>query len=522
MTTPPRSSESEERLSPLVSNANAVRAIAAAVEGTLGPKGLNCMLVDRFGEVVITNDGSTILEKIDAAHPAARLLVNAARAQARDVGDGTTTTTVLAQALINEGLAQVSRGVPVARIVEGLRRGIAAAVAGIAHRATPITDIDAPLLRRAVLIAAREQDDIADLCLSAAARIGRARLIEPGFRLADWIVAREGAENEVVCGVIIEKEPMNVQMPREVPTGTVLCIDDALEPEELEEGALGTEAGFATFLRYQQEFRAALHGLVTLGVRALFVTKAVHDTAEELLTDAGITVIRRLSTRDLQRIARHTGARPLKRTGLRKSPAELARYLGHIERLQVDPTLGYTRVLAGIPLPVGGDAVATILVGAATAEVRAERARVAEDAACAVQAALRSGVVPGGGAAEMAVISDVQACRQDAVGMAGYGVDCVLAALKAPLAQIVANAGFNPLEKVEAVLTGIARSGAQTLAIDCDTGEVVDMCTLGVVDPALVKTHALRAAGEVAEAILRIQTIIRKRDDPATGEQDVT
>ncbi len=506
MTTP--RTEHEDRLSPLHGNAAAIRAVAAAVEGTLGPKGLNCMLVDRVGEVVITNDGSTILEKIDATHPAAKLLVNVARAQDREVGDGTTTATVLASALIAEGVAQAERGVPVTRIVDGLRAGVDAAVDGIRRRAIPVAGMDDPLLRRAALIAGREQADLADLCLAAATAVGRDRLQAPDFRLADWIIARDGAENEVVPGVVLEKEPMNRQMPRTVTDTPVLCLDDALEPEELDESALGTEAGFAAYLRYQAEFREAVSRLAALGVRAVFVTKAVHASAEELLTEAGALVVRRLSGRDLHRVARHCGARLVKRAALRKSAEELLPLLGRADAVTVDEKLEQVRVCA-----TAGEAMATMLVGAATPEVREERRRVAEDAACAVQAALRGGVAPGGGAAELAAIGDVETARRAAGSMTAYGTDCVLAALRAPLAQIAANAGFNPLEKVEAVLAAMSREGSTSLAIACDTGDVADMLALGVVDPALVKIHALRAAGEVAEAILRINTVIRKRDD---------
>lgn len=513
MTTPSRSTEAEERVSPLVSNANAIRAVASAVEGTLGPKGLNCMLVDRFGEVVITNDGSTILEKIDATHPAAKMLVNVARAQAEQVGDGTTTATVLAHALISEGMDQINRGVPVTRVLEGMRLGISTAVDGIRRRAKPITGIDDDLLRHATLIAGRGHTDLADLCLAAADFIGRDRLLEPDFRLADWIVAKEGAENEVVHGVVLEKKPMNKQMPNALTNTTVLCLDDALEPDELDESALGTETGFATFMRYQQEFRASVQQLLSLGVQALFITKAVHEQAEEMLTDAGAMIIRRLTSRDMHRIAKHTGARLLKRVSLRKPPAELATYLGHAQQLVIDERLDQTRVIGG-----SGEAMATILVNAATAEVRAERYRVAEDAACALQAALRDGVVPGGGVAELAVLSDIENVRRKTGTMAAYGVDCVAHALRAPIAQILTNAGFNPLEKVESVLSAMARTSSETMGIDCDSGEVADMLALGIVDPVQVKTYAFRAAAEVAEAILSISTVIRKREEHAADE----
>ncbi len=501
-----------EAASPLVSNAAAIRAVAAAVEGTLGPKGLNCMLVDRFGAVIVTNDGHTILEQLDATHPAARMLVNVARAQAAEVGDGTTTATVLASALISEGVAQVERGVPVTRVLEGMRLGVQAAIDGIRAHATPIRDLDDPLLRRAVLIAGREEADIAALCLDAAALIGRARLEDPAFRLADWTLACEGAENAVIPGVVLEKEPFNRQMPAAVADTPVLCLDDALEPESVDPGALGTETGFNTYLRYQAEFRAALGRMLALGVRAVFVTRAVHEIAEELLTDAGVLTVRRLSVRDLHRVARHTGARLVKRAALRRPAEELTALLGHADAVTVEEHLGQVRVTGG-----AGEPTATMLVGAATEEVRAERARVAEDAACALQAALRGGVVPGGGAAELAALTAVDAVRPQAGAMAAYGVDCVRAALKMPISFIIANAGFNPLEKVEEVLAAMARQGSTSLAVACDTGAVTDMLELGVVDPAPVKIHALRAAGEVADAVLRINTVIRKREESAEG-----
>jgi len=154
-----------------------------------------------------------------------------------------------------------------------------------------------------------------------------------------------------------------------------------------------------------------------------------------------------------------------------------------------------------------------VLVGASTREVRDERERIARDAAGALQAAMTSGVVAGGGAVEIAAARHVQAVRETVRGMAAYGVENVATALKRPLAQIVANAGFNPLEKVEDVVAAQGESGNGALAVDCDTGETVDMTERGILDPTGVKLYALRAAAEIAEAILRINTIIRKRDE---------
>ncbi len=503
------SAEVDERLAALVANAGAIQAIASAVEGTLGPKGLNCMLVDRFGDVTITNDGSTILDRIDVSHPAARMLINTAKAQEAQVGDGTTTATILASALVQEGLSHASKGVPVTKIVEGIRTGVEYAVRIMTEQSLPIDGLDDPLLLSCATIAGRQNEHIARFVVEAARRVPESRWQDDGFKLADLVLAKEGAESEVVPGIIIAKQRMNRQMPKRVENAKVLVVDDALEPEEIEDDALGTDAGFARYMQLQEEFRANIQKLVELGVKLVVVDKGVDDVAEELLTDAGVMVIRRVASKDIANIVTHTGARTVKRTGLRKSPEELDEFLGYAECAYEDEKLEHIRIIGG-----KGETAATILVGAATEEVKDETARIARDAAWAVQCALADGVLPGGGAIEMWVAGQVMDLRENIKGMAAYGVDCLAEALKRPLAQIVANAGFNPLEKVEDVIAAQAEQQNHALALNCDTGEIADMKAMGVVDPTRVKIHALNAAAEVAEAILRINTIIRKKEEP--------
>ncbi len=509
-------SEVDERFAALLTNANAVRAIASAVEGTIGSKGLDTMLVDRYGEVVITNDGITILTKMEVNHPAARMVINTARAQEEEVGDGTTTATIMAGALLTEGVNQALRGVPVTRIIEGVRKGIRQAIEAMEARSRPVKGADDPILRQVALVAGREHDDIADLTVKAASMVGEEKLREPSFKLADCIVAQEGAENEVFMGLIIDREPLNDAMPRKLEDVRVLIIDDDLEPEEIEEEALSTEAGFARYLEIKEEFKKGLQKVIDLGVNLILVDGGVSDDAEEILTDAGVLVMPRVSGAQLKRAAEHTGARMLKRTGLKKRKKDLEGYIGRADEAYVDEKLEHLRLVGG-----RGKPMATMLVGASTEEVVDERERIAKDAAAAVQAAVRGGVVPGGGAIEIAVARDIESARAGMRGMAAYGLDCVLEALKKPLGQIVSNAGFNPLEKVGDVMAAQAEGDSDSLAIDCDTGEIADMMSMGVVDPTLVKVHALKAAGEIAEAILRIDTIIKKKDeggDPAATE----
>ncbi len=506
-------SEVNERLAALVTNANAIRAVTSAVEGTLGPKGLDTMLVDKFGEVVITNDGVTILSRMEANHPAARMLINVARAQEEEVGDGTTTATVMAGQMVATGVELVARGVPVARVIEGLRLGLRRALEVVRAEARPVADLDDPRIRQVALVAGREHADIADLIVRAAGLVGTDKLKEPNFKLADTVTAVEGADNEVFMGVLISKEPLNRQMPAALSGGVrILILDDALEAEEIEDEALATEAGFARYLQLQDEFRANVKKLVDLGIGLVLVDRGVASAAEEILTDAGVMVVQRVLNKELRRAAEHTGARMIKRTGLKKSVSDLEAVLGRAQAVIHDEKLERVRIQGG-----SGKPMATVLVGAATEEVVGERERIAKDAAGAVQSAIRGGVVPGGGSLELWAAREVDGVRAGVKGMAMYGVECVVEALRRPLAQIVANAGFNPLEKVGDVNAAQVASGSNSLGIDCDTGEVADMEAAGVLDPAPVKIYALRAAGEVAEAILRIDTIIMKREEHQDG-----
>lgn len=502
-----QNSGEEESLSALLTNAKAIMVIAQAVEGTLGPKGLDTMLVDQFGEVVITNDGVTILELMDVNHPAARMLINIAKAQQEEIGDGTTTATILAGALVNEGVTQVRKGVPVVKVIEGICLGIKKALQTLEENKRPITELHDALLSKTAQVAARGNDDIADLVVRAASLLGREKLLEPSFKLAEIIQAAEGAENQVVSGVIIDKEPVNTEMPKRLKSVKVLVIDDALEPEEIEDEALGTEAGFTRYLKLQEEFRQNVARVAQLGVGLVLVDRGLHEAAEEIFTDAGVMVLQRVANRELRQAAEFTGAKLLKRTGLKKGEKDLLQSLGEAEEVYVEEKLKHVCLLGG-----KGQAQATILVGASTEEVVGERERIAKDAAAAVQAAVKGGVVPGGGTVELALARQLQEARQEARGMAVYGVDCVSEALKQPFAQIIFNAGFNPLEKLGEVMAAQIEQGKNSLGINCDSGEITDMEELGVYDPVLVKKYALQAAGEVATAILRIETIIKKKE----------
>ncbi|WCR29390.1 TCP-1/cpn60 chaperonin family protein [Paenibacillus thiaminolyticus] len=517
--------ETDERYATLLNNANAVRALSSAVEGTLGPKGLDVMLVGANGDVVITNDGVTILEKMDVTHPAARLLIQVARAQQSEVGDGTTTATVLAGALVQEGVAQVTRGVPAAKVVNGMLEGIHVAAARLAERALRLEGWNDPKLHRAVHIAGREQADIVRLVLEAGQAVGWEQLQDPAYRLAEQIVAHEKASNEWFHGVLLKQKPLQRDWLPERTGCRVLILQDALEPDTLDEQLLTTEAGFQQYMAHRSAFMERLQRLHELGVGFLVLERSLHPEAEQFCLDHDMMVVQRVSREDIMRVCRLTGGKPLKRAALAKDAAVLEPLLGRTACVRYDERLERVRLYApqtalssagpgGTPEPACmRRAQVTLIVGASTREVVGERARIAQDAAAALQAAIQSGVLPGGGTTELALSYMLERYRETVRGMEAFGVAAVAQALRKPMAQIVLNAGFNPLEKLEEARAAQTASGSDAIGIDCDSGALLDYGDAGIVDPAAVKLHALRAAGEVAAAVLRIHTVIKMKPE---------
>ncbi|WP_205672131.1 TCP-1/cpn60 chaperonin family protein [Ammoniphilus sp. YIM 78166] len=496
----------DEKLSTLMNNVNAVRAVSSAVEGTLGPKGLDTMLVDENGDVIITNDGVTILEKMEVKHPAARMLIHIATAQQEKVGDGTTTATILASALIQEGAAQVQRGVPVAQVIAGIRKGVQFSLTRLQELASPIHDLEDSYLKRVAYIAAREYEDISDLVMRGCKLAGYDQLVAENWRLSDLVHPYPGEENEVFEGVLLSRMPISKQMPSTLTAPLILILEDGLAPEEIDEEALGTETGFQRFLDYKETFKYNLQKIAEAGVTLIVCQRTCDPFAEEFCADKGITVLHRVSKEELNRLAGHVGAKSIKRTGLNKSISELIDVLGRAAFMHADDRTNRVRIEKG-----QGKPTATILVGASTAEVVGERGRIAKDAASSVQAAVRGGIVAGGGCIELAVSRELEQWRANLQGLEGYGVEAVVAALQKPIHQMIVNAGFNPLEKVEEVRSAQIAATTPSMGLDFSTGSVQDLFEKGIVDPVLVKYYALKAAGEVAESILRIHTVIRMK-----------
>lgn len=501
----PEQSETNQSLTALTSNSEAVRTLARIVAGTFGPKGLDCMLIGENGGVIVTNDGATILKSVDVTHPVVQILINAIRLQEEKVGDGATTASILVESLITEGVNQVFKGVPVVKVIDGIRLGIEAALKILTESRITIEQLDSPLLERVALISARGHHVLADLVIRAARSLGEIHLAKSGFKLADQILAFEGSPTELILGTVVNREPLNKVMPYRVEDAKLLIIDDALEPIKIDHQALSTEAGFNRQLRNQELLRENIIHLAKMGVKGIFTDRSISDQAETYLTDLGILGVQGVSRHEWERLAALTGARPIKRDGLLKPSEELGPMIGKAAALIVDEDNKYIRVL-GYP----DQKMVTILIGAYSKEIVEEKERIAKDAAGAVQAAWREGVVPGGGSIEFGIARSL--AEKTPNNMDRYGYNCVIEALKKPMAVICSNAGFNNLEKMAVVLARQEEMNSLGVGVNCETGQVEDLMQNGIYDPYLVKYHALKSAGEVAEAILRIDTIVKMKD----------
>jgi chaperonin GroEL (HSP60 family) len=498
----------EDRFETLLNNASAARVIARTVEGTIGPKGLDIMMVDSFGDVVVTNDGVTILKLMDVTHPVAHMIINTARAQQAEVGDGTTTATIIAGALIAEGAEQILKGVPVTKVITGINMGIERACELLNSLSLPIDSMNDRLLSNIAVIAGRGNQDLAGLIIEGAQKLGTEMIKDRDYKFSDAVVAKEFAESKVFSGVIINRQPVNSDMPSSIIDARILVVDDALKPDEVEGQALRTDAGFQHYLKSRKQFEANLNKCIELGINVIVVDSSIDDLAEQILSQAGIIVLQRVSGREIEKLCLHTGARKIKRNVLNTSMESINTYLGEAAQVITDEKLEHTYFLNG-----KGKEWVTLLIGASTGEVVDERERMAKDAAAAVQASIKEGIVPGGGAAEVWISRHLETMAGEIEGMESQGILAAKEALLKPFCCMAANAGFNPLEKLAEVNAAQKNNNSALYSFNSENGKITDMLTEGIVDPTLVKAYAFKAAGEVATAVLRINAVIKMREN---------
>jgi chaperonin GroEL (HSP60 family) len=487
----------------LESNSNAVMAVADTVRTTLGPKGLDKLLIDQAMNRHISNDGVTILLSLRAIHPVARMIVEIAERQEQLVGDGTTTAVVMAAEMIKEGKRLVKElGVHPTKVVEGIEGGVKEACQLLEREAKKISlnEIALEQVVKTSLSSKLDGRKLSLLVISALRSVGKNALYNGSYDFDKTIMVlrRTTMEDRVVNSIVLERKRMDPEMPLEINEARVMISRLDLKP--VKEAWVKESSKYEEILNMENDRVAKskdiVNSLLATGVNAILIASGEVDQVIENLLVANKVFAVRIAIEEIEYLSRYTGAKPVRMMDdLKKSDI-----LGRADHIYEDEDNGVIYIDNG-----SRGNMATMIVSGTTKETSLERWRAAIDGVNAAEAALNKGVVAGGGAAELHVIEKVKNLRLK--GLEQVGLDVVTSALESIMRQILTNAGYNGLEKVMA-----AKASPDTFGIDIDSGDPVDMWKMGVLDPLLVKTMALEAAGEIAKSVLRIDRNLAAED----------
>jgi chaperonin GroEL (HSP60 family) len=487
----------------LESNSNAVMAVADTVRTTLGPKGLDKLLIDQAMNRHISNDGVTILLSLRAIHPVARMIVEIAERQEQLVGDGTTTAVVMAAEMIKEGKRLVKElGVHPTKVVEGIEGGVKEACQLLEREAKKIAlnEIALEQVVKTSLSSKLDGRKLSLLVISALRSVGKNALYNGSYDFDKTIIVlrRTTMEDRLVNGIVLERKRMDPEMPLEINEARVMIARLDLKP--VKEAWVKENSKYEEILNMENDRVAKskdiVNSLLATGANAILIASGEVDQIIENLLVANKVFAVRISIEEIEYLSRYTGAKPVRMMDdLKKSDI-----LGRADHIYEDEDNGVIYIDNG-----SRGNMATMIVSGTTKETSLERWRAAIDGVNAAEAALNKGVVAGGGAAELHVIEKVKNLRLK--GLEQVGLDVVTSALESIMRQILTNAGYNGLEKVMA-----AKASPDTFGIDIDSGDPVDMWKMGVLDPLLVKTMALEAAGEIAKSVLRIDRNLAAED----------
>ncbi len=494
------------------SNIRAGRAVASAVRTTLGPRGMDKMLVDSSGEVVITNDGATILNEMDIEHPAAQMIVEVAETQEDEVGDGTTTAAVLTGELLAKAENLLDDDIHPTVIVEGYTEAARLAQDAIDAQVLDV-DLDDDLLVKVAessMTGKGTGDVTADVLAQHVVRA--VRMVHDEDERFDRddinVHTRTGASSsatELVEGVIIDKEPVNDAMPRSVEDATVAVVDVKLDVRKAEADTeyniSSVEQLTAALDAEESELRSYATSLKEAGVDVVFCTKSISDRVANYLAKEGILAFKSVKKSDARRIAHATGA---KRLG---SVTEIdTDDFGHAERISIEK-YGEDE----LTFVEGGSASrsVTLLLRGGTEHVVDELERAINDAIDVTVAAIdKGGVVPGAGCTEVAIADHL---RSEAAGIEGrkqLAVEAFADAVEALPRTLAENVGMDPIDALVDLRSRYESEGRAGVIATGRFGEIGDPVDHGVLDPAAVKREAVESATEAATMILRIDDVI--------------
>ena len=499
-------------------NIMAARAVADAVRSTLGPKGMDKMLVDSMGDVVITNDGVTILKEIDIEHPAAKMIVEVAKTQDQQCGDGTTSAVVIAGELLRRAEELVDDVHPTL-INQGYRLAHKKAIEILNGIAKNVSTNDRDMLVKIATTAMTgksagfQRSKLATIAVDAVAAIEEKSASGKIIADTDNIQMTKKAggsvdDTELIQGLIIDKERVHSGMPKSVKNAKVGLLDVALEIKKTEIDAkikITSPGSFQGFLDEEEKtLRAKVDKVVKSGATVVFCQKGIDDLAQHFLAKAGIYAVRRVKKSDMEKLERATGATIV--SSLEDLRAEDLGKAGSVEERKVgDDDMTFVTECQN-PRAV------SIMLRASTEHVVDEIERALEDALRVVSVAVEDGkVVAGGGAPEVELALGLRKYAASVGGRSQLAIESFASALEIIPRTLAENAGLDAINSL-VDLRSAHEQGKKTHGLNVNTGKVEDMLADGVVEPLRVKLQAIGSATEAATMILRIDDVIAARE----------
>jgi thermosome len=499
-------------------NIQAAKAIADAVKSALGPRGMDKMLVDSLGDVVVTNDGATILKEVDIQHPAAKMLAEVAKTQDEEVGDGTTTAVVLAGALLEEAEKLLDDVHPTV-LAAGFKQASTQTTRTLEKLAIKIGLDDAKALRKVAQTAMTSKaapalrEQLADIAVQAVRSVadpqagGKGHTVDTDQIL---VVKKKGgqlSDTQLVQGIVVDKERVHPGMPKRIEGAKLALLNAALETRKTEVSSkikITQTHQLQAFLDEEENYIQQLVDKVAAsGANVVVCQKGIDDLAQHFLARHGIYAVRRVKKSDLEKLERATGGK----------------IVNSIDALTKDD-LGKAQLVE--EQRVGGDLLTfvtgcknprsvSVLIRGSSEQVVDEAERALEDAISAVSVAVEDGrVVPGGGAPEVELALALRKFSSSLSGREQFAVEAFAKALEHIPRALAQNAGLEAID-VLVQLRSAHEKGDKNAGIDVLKGKPVDMEKLGVLEPLRVKQQAIASASEAAIMILRIDDVIASK-----------
>jgi thermosome len=501
-------------------NFAAARAVASAVRSTLGPKGMDKMLIDSMGDITITNDGVTILKEMDIEHPAAKMMVEIAKTQDAEVGDGTTTAVVIAGELLKNAEALLAQSVHPTVIAEGYRMAASKALVLLDGFAITVKPTDTVMLKKiaeTALTGKNAEVSKEHLCNLLVKAVTLVTDPDGTVDIAHINVEKKvgGAVDDSVLieGMVIDKERAHPSMPKSVKDAKILLLNAALEFKKTEVDAtinLSTPEQLQAFLDEEERMvHAMVDKVIKSKANVLFCQKGIDDLAQHYLAKAGVLAVRRVKKSDIENLARATGANLIS-----SIDAVTAKDLGSAGLVEEKTVSGDQMIYVS---KCKNPKAVSIIVRGGTVHVVDELERAIHDALMVVGVVVEGKkIVAGGGAPETELSLRLREYAASVGGRGQLAIEAFASALEIIPRTLAENAGLDAIDMLVAIRAA-HEAGKKNFGLDVEAGKPADMLKAGVVEPLRVKTQAISSAAEAAVMILRIDDIISSSKSAAPG-----